>query len=1404
MNKDSCSLSVEMDRDLQRVCFLLKDVLNTQVDDKLGLSNALERKFNHMKENGASVIIDWLMSIVTDLNDIEKKVFKFSDEFQEVPESYGLRHLPTDYVQRQSDEEEVRKLLESGQASVGVIDEKSKLESPRQGTRPRDVVGVRGMGANVWSADAVSFSDVASVQNWIRGRSAEKDSLLVLDDVWDVNHAAAFDILAGFCQLCITSRDSDVVRGLRGSKIYNLGALKKKQARELLLRSAQKRMEDLSEEVRIVVEEILEQCAGLPLALALIGSSLVDARSDNVVDWKDRLEGLQQADLDEIRSCFPKESYPYENLLAAIEARSILSFLERRSLIQNGTREHCYVVHDMLLDYIRGRLIREREDESALLKAHQALLDKYKEKECDLERELLDFSWLKAKLEVTDLASLLADFRYLSSDIQSKEEFKMLKSSLLLSSNIISSCKSQLSGQLLGRWCLTPPGGPLMRTTNGRSRTINAIVVTPDIKRIITGGADGTIRFWDYETGKELEKIEAHSNMVYALALSFRTNLLVSGSFDCTVKVWDMDTLEELVTFTGHKDWISGVAIASSSRKVISSSYDHTIKLWDLKDGLVHTFEGHEGNVRGISLFPNEQLLASASLDKTVKIWNLQTCQLQTTFRGHSDTVYAVAVSPDGRHVVSASEDTVVKIWDIEKATEVRTLIGHTSDIFAVGISHDGGRVYSAGDDKTVKIWSFETGEELATLRGHSESVRVVTVSPDGRAIVSGSEDRTYKLWNLDSLYAVPNFLGHKQGINDLAISPDGRLGITASGDSLVKVWDCEKFEEVASLCGHEGHVLTVALHHQSSHAVSGGRDSTIRIWNLETRTEELCLKKHQHPVQVISFNENGNVFVSGGRDNSIGVWAWANKSCIRWLNAPIFDLAHITVAPRCCLLVGNNQHVVWRYSAGQPTESLDLFQTCENQEAIQIRQDFDSALPRKSELQVEEENGVSHHCTVVRSTVHVGPDSRVQPALLIKGGKRLLLGSTMSCSPLRCLDVVTGMDIGHTIDATATSFVTALATLDGDKEVLVGTDQGRIVRLELDSDTVLQIFQEENPEPHKKSAVTALAKSTDEKRFVTGNSDGELRLWCVNEEAPRLLRSCKSRINGLCTLEKGFYAACDESGHLHLFSVTENSSLSICAHNTPVRAISSFQQTGYACIATGAFECLTLWSARFNDGCEIVCQQMRQMFHPGFDVKAIAFLPEGKSLLTGSCDNVVRLWDTENGQILKTFKAPNFGVNYVCHNEDQIVACFDNSSIVTWCLESGEKTGQIQGHWGKYHVMNILPLGQEVISDGFHYTLKRWKLNSIITTVTSQDEEPLAVYPHSNEVTTSAVSPDGRFLVTGTRDKKLQLWLLKSSECVSEFHLDHSALSIACCTNGRVCVGLSDEYVLEYFVCDS
>src|SRR5271165_324080 len=99
--------------------------------------------------------------------------------------------------------------------------------------------------------------------------------------------------------------------------------------------------------------------------------------------------------------------------------------------------------------------------------------------------------------------------------------------------------------------------------------------------------APGTRRsvWWDLVSGKELRRLERHTETISSVAIAPDGRTLASGSGDKTIRLWDLASGKELRRLEGHTGIVTSVAFAPDGRSLASGSGDTTIRLWDLASG---------------------------------------------------------------------------------------------------------------------------------------------------------------------------------------------------------------------------------------------------------------------------------------------------------------------------------------------------------------------------------------------------------------------------------------------------------------------------------------------------------------------------------------------------------------------------------------------------------------------------------------------------------------------------------------------------------------------------------------------------------------------------------------------------------------------------------------------------
>ncbi|GAB1538286.1 hypothetical protein NUACC21_09440 [Scytonema sp. NUACC21] len=422
----------------------------------------------------------------------------------------------------------------------------------------------------------------------------------------------------------------------------------------------------------------------------------------------------------------------------------------------------------------------------------------------------------------------------------------------------------------------------------GHRDIVWAVSFSPNGQLLASGSRDRTVKLWRRD-GLLLQTLKGHSDAITSLSFSPDGQTLASASLDKTVKIWRKNpvtgTFNPLPfrTLVGHEDWIYSVSFSPDGTLLASGGRDASIKLWRKDGSLAKILRGHQGWVNWVSFSPDSKFIASASDDKTVKLWR-RDGSLVKTLLGHKKGVTSVAFSPNGQMLTSASRDKTVKLWHRLRSNSQdglifrpgKTLEEHTSTIWSVNFSPNSQQLASASDDNTINLWSVN-GALLKTFKGHSDAVASVAFSPDNKLLASASYDKTVKYWSLVAP-KVPILKGHTDRVLSVAWSPDGKMLASGSRDRTVKLWrrygsgSGMKTGLYKTLTGHNDRVPSVSFDPSGQMLASASYDKTVKLW----RHDGYLLKTltgHKDGVMSVSYSPDGMLLASASKDRTIKLW---------------------------------------------------------------------------------------------------------------------------------------------------------------------------------------------------------------------------------------------------------------------------------------------------------------------------------------------------------------------------------------------------------------------------------------------------------------------------------------------------------------------------------------------------
>ena len=435
--------------------------------------------------------------------------------------------------------------------------------------------------------------------------------------------------------------------------------------------------------------------------------------------------------------------------------------------------------------------------------------------------------------------------------------------------------------------------------------TITSLTFSPDGKLVASGGSDGRVRLWEVATGRELRRLEGHTDAVTSLDFKNDGKILASGAKDNTTRLWEVATGRELHLLAGHGDVVRAVLFSPDGQTLVSGSGDKTVKVWDSKTGKdLRTLEGVADPT--LAFKSNDELQVSDDqYPKNDRVFNVRTgkpVEAPATFAKESAGPYpsepgappeqamtapeGIAQAPvpqaqqlseplkvlsyDKLLLATGGGDNTVRVREAFSGRVLRTLEGHTAPVQAMAFSRDGRTLASAGTDNAVRLWDVATGQALRLLQGNLYPVWSVAFGAAGRDLLTAGGDAVVHIWDPAGGRELQRMTTPGGTVRSVAASADGRLLAWGGDNGTVYLWEPATGQPPRPLSGHTGAVYSVAFSPDGGRLLSGSADGTVRMWSTLKGQPIPLPKWYAGPVRAVAFSPDGKLLASAGDDATL------------------------------------------------------------------------------------------------------------------------------------------------------------------------------------------------------------------------------------------------------------------------------------------------------------------------------------------------------------------------------------------------------------------------------------------------------------------------------------------------------------------------------------------------------
>lgn len=293
-------------------------------------------------------------------------------------------------------------------------------------------------------------------------------------------------------------------------------------------------------------------------------------------------------------------------------------------------------------------------------------------------------------------------------------------------------------------------------------------------------------------------------------------------------------------------------------------------------------------------------------------------------------------------------------------------------------------------------------------------------------------------------------------------------------------------------------------------------------------------------------------------------------------------------------------------------------------------------------------------------------------------------------------------------------------------------------------------------------SEVWSVACSPDGRTLAAGSYDHTVRLW--EAASGRNLHTLNADPRGVAAVafspDGRLLASAGGSRAVTLWNAATGACLRqqadggecgsvLSGQGAFVKAVAFSNRSGLMLAAGGADQSVRIWLSNTGES----LRTFKSAHLPW--VGALAFTPDNKRIVSRGGDNTIKVWDLESNRQLRSLPTgnPYAGSSSIAVSPDgQLLAAGTaRNTISLWSLSDGRLVRTLSAHQAEVETVAFSPDGQTLASGDAHGVIKLWNVPA--------GSERHTLTGHTRWVDALAFSPDGRTLGSGGGDHAVRLW---------------------------------------------
>ena len=281
-------------------------------------------------------------------------------------------------------------------------------------------------------------------------------------------------------------------------------------------------------------------------------------------------------------------------------------------------------------------------------------------------------------------------------------------------------------------------------STGGKAR------FSPDGLRLAK--ADGSrVLLWNLHSTRSNVVFSGHSGEVVSAEFSPLGDQLLTGSADGTMRWWDTASRSEVGRTNPPGSGTVFATYAPDGARVLAGRGTNASFLRGADMGWLRELNGLDGTASAVAL-ASEGVALVGSAARSVSVWDTATGALRWRFTNQTHLITGAGIAPGGTNAMTASLDGTIRFWNLVTGME-RFVIRHPGSVGHAVLSADG--LLAASCDTatpgTAYVWDAQTGDLLRVFTDlgiEASQIKSVALSPDHTLLATTHVDGRVRLWD--------------------------------------------------------------------------------------------------------------------------------------------------------------------------------------------------------------------------------------------------------------------------------------------------------------------------------------------------------------------------------------------------------------------------------------------------------------------------------------------------------------------------------------------------------------------------------------------------------------------------------------------------------------------------------